>query len=208
MFEAQQCEEVTCATIDETRLKKPTLDVRPLPECTKAPDYVNPPMEWQKSQVADFSDIRLYIAQIRNEIIEGKRSRRVSNIKLPHASNKNGWIDTCINTAENASYIEPTLTTILELSQPTIEQVLEYLVEFLEDQRFIEPQLGRWLYALLAALELPLHPDVCSCLRSLARLCSNKRSQLDFSQANEALSLNLFICLVARYFRQLDLADQ
>lgn len=96
----------------------------------------------------------------------------------PYANDRNSWIDAC--TENKPSYIVPTLTVILELNQPTIEQVLEYLVEYLEeiDQRFIEPQLGRWLYALIAALELPLHPDVCSCLRSLARICSTKRSQL------------------------------
>lgn len=80
-------------------------------------------------------------------------------------------------------YIEPTLTVILSMNQPTIKQVIEYLVEFLEEQKSIELQLGRWLYALLAAVELPLNPEMCFCLRSLARTCSTMRSQLVSSYA-------------------------
>lgn len=53
-----------------------------LPECTKAPDNVNPTVEWQQSQVADFSKVRMYISQIRDEITEGKRPRGKSDIKL------------------------------------------------------------------------------------------------------------------------------
>lgn len=64
------------------------------------------------------------------------------------------------------------------MNQPTIEHVLEYLIEFSEEKKTIELPLGRWLYALLAALELPLNPDMCSCLRSLARICSVIRSKM------------------------------
>lgn len=89
---------------------------------------------------------------------------------------------TATNDKDNL-YIEPTLSVILSMNQPTITQVIEYLVEFLEDQKSIQLQLGRWLYALLAALELPLNPEMCFCLRSLARACSTMRSQLvSFSQ--------------------------
>lgn len=85
----------------------------------------------------------------------------------------------CTSTSESKNvYIEPTLTVILSMNQPKIEQVLEYLIEHIEAEKVIDVQLGRWLYALLTALELPLNPDMCSCLRSLARTCSTIRSQL------------------------------
>ncbi|OXU29831.1 hypothetical protein TSAR_000424 [Trichomalopsis sarcophagae] len=208
ILEARQCEDVVCAKIDEARLKKPTLNVKPLPECAKAPDYVSPTMEWQHCQLADFSHSRLYIAQIREEITNCNRKKKPMKDKLPDVNDQTRWIDMCTASDEKKTlYIEPTLTVILSMNQPTIEQVLEYLVEYLEEQISIQPPLGRWLYALLSALELPLNPDMCSCLRSLARTCSKMRSQLASSCANDAISLNLFICLVARYFRQLDLAD-
>jgi survival of motor neuron protein-interacting protein 1 len=93
--------------------------------------------------------------------------------------NYNNWINTCtVSNTDKSLYIEPTLTVVLSMNQPTIEQVLEYLIEFLDDQKCIQPDLGRWLYALLVALELPLNPDMCSNLRSLARTCSEMRSHL------------------------------
>ncbi|KAJ8667631.1 hypothetical protein QAD02_009294 [Eretmocerus hayati] len=206
IFEARQCEEVVFAKIDETRLRKPTLNVKPLPECKEAPECLRPTQEWQKCQIADFSNLRLYIAQLRSEITNRKCKRKLVHNKLPYANDHKSWLEICTGINES-SYMEPTLTVVLSMNQPTIEQVLEYLVDFLLEQESIQPALGRWLYALLSALELPLNPDVCSCLRSLARTSSTLRSQLDPSKVNEAASLNLFICIVARYFRQLDLAD-
>lgn len=61
-------------------------------------------------------------------------------------------------------------------------------------------------------LEKPLTPDVSSQLRDLALLCSRQRLVLaklgDQQQASSSLAaVNLFICLVARYFDQTDLVD-
>jgi len=207
ILEARQCDDVAYAKIDEAKLKKPTLNVKPLPECAQAPEYISPTQEWQLCQVADFSNIRLYIAQIRDEITKNIRKKEDFNKELPKKSDQKSWIDICTASDEKQSCVEPSLTVILSMNQPKIEYILEYLVEYLENQNSISLHLGRWLYALLAGLELPLKPYMCSCLRSLARICSKMRSQLDSSNANDAMSLNLFICLVARYFRQLDLAD-
>jgi hypothetical protein len=56
--------------------------------------------------------------------------------------------------------------------------VLEYHIDWLNTlDDFIDEQ-GKWLYALLVRLELPLTPDVCSLLRTLARTCAQKRDAL------------------------------
>lgn len=79
------------------------------------------------------------------------------------------WISFCLGSKEK---IQPTLNTLFCFNQPTVEQVLEYLVQFVETERKIEYKIGQWIYSLLAILEQPLQPDTCSCLRSLARACS------------------------------------
>lgn len=56
-------------------------------------------------------------------------------------------------------------------------------------------------------LEKPLKPEMCSLIRSLARLCATLRSRLPSAQDPLLAQLNLFICLVGRYFDQTDLAD-
>ena len=44
-----------------------------LPECEQAPEGFRPTAEWQKSQENAFSDLRLYISQIRDEITNERR---------------------------------------------------------------------------------------------------------------------------------------
>ncbi len=75
------------------------------------------------------------------------------------------------------------------------------------------PEQGPWLYALMCRLEKPLHPDVGSALRTLAIACSRGRDRIVREKKKEeedlkALNaLTLFICLVAKYFDQADMAD-
>lgn len=91
--------------------------------------------------------------------------------------------------------------------QHEVEQLIEYHVRWMEERGFTK-HFGCWMYALLVKLEKPLTPEMCSLLRNLARLCSKIRCDL-MSADNPLLpQLNLFICLVGRYFDQSDLADK
>ncbi|XP_067009427.1 gem-associated protein 2 isoform X2 [Anabrus simplex] len=91
---------------------------------------------------------------------------------------------------------------------PMIEQLLEYHVDWLKNRSELSLQQGRWLFALLACLELPLVPETCSVLRTLARKCACIRAAVEETADHPVVApLNLLICLVARYFRQMDLAD-
>lgn len=87
-----------------------------------------------------------------------------------------------------------------------VETLLEYNVQWLEEND-INQQRGQWLYALLAKLEKPLKPEMCSVIRTLARSCSSCRAKLAVAENPLLPQLNLFICLVGRYFDQTDLAD-
>lgn len=73
-----------------------------------------------------------------------------------------------------------------------VEKVLEYLVEHIEASDKIEYEMGRWIYALLVILEMPLTPDMCSCLRSLARTCSVMRAKSVIHGTEKAAPLFLF----------------
>lgn len=87
-----------------------------------------------------------------------------------------------------------------------MENLLEYHVQWLKTSTFTEHR-GRWLYALLAKLEKPLKPEMGSLIRNLARTCSTLRSKLASPDDPLLIQLNLFICVVGRYFDQTDLAD-
>ncbi|XP_063973315.1 gem-associated protein 2 isoform X2 [Diachasmimorpha longicaudata] len=206
VIEAQQCESVVVARIDEAKLKKPTVSVKTLGGCLEAPATLSPTYEWQKCQVDDFSEVRLSTSRIK-AVRENYRQHRKRTIKFPDVDDRNSWVNFCLGSSvEGSSPQLPTLDIIFCLSQLQVEQVLEYMIEEVESRGIVDPVLGQWIYGLLAVLELPLNPDVCSCLRTLARSCSIARANLP-EESEKVKSLNLFICLVARYFRQLDLAD-
>ncbi|XP_011684780.1 PREDICTED: gem-associated protein 2 [Wasmannia auropunctata] len=205
VIEARQCADVVVADLNPSCVKKPTKAyVETLAGCVQAPANLRPTQEWQQYQVADFSKLRLYVSRLKDEILIGKRKWRPPDIHLPDIDDQSAWIRFCLGGEEK---IEPTLNTLFSFSQASVEQVLEYLVQFVETERKIEYRIGQWIYTLLANLEQPLQPDTCSCLRSLARACSVIRADSREPDAQELGALNLFICLVARYFRQLDLAD-
>ncbi|KAG8039634.1 hypothetical protein G9C98_000363 [Cotesia typhae] len=224
VVEAQQCDDIVVANIDSKKLKSPDVPtetvksqliilkeinkwriLKKLTGCVEAPATLCPTLEWQNCQVANFSELRLHVAKLE---IEKKNSRDKNKSEvLPNKENQKGWIDFFLGSNDQEVHF-PTLDTIFCIKDhiQLVDQLLEYLVEEVESQG-LTTQLGRWIYALLSVVDLPLDPDVCSCLRKLARACSRARANLTCSNDAEVSTMNLFICLVARYFRQLDLAD-
>ncbi|XP_065451603.1 gem-associated protein 2 isoform X3 [Chrysemys picta bellii] len=101
----------------------------------------------------------------------------------------------------------PFLSIVSRMNQATVTSVLEYLINWFGEKEFT-PELGRWLYALLACLEKPLLPEAHSLIRQLARRCSEVRVLEENKNEEKVSALNLLICLVSRYFDQRDLADE
>ncbi|XP_038208045.1 gem-associated protein 2-like [Zerene cesonia] len=169
----------------------------------KAPDNLKPTIEWQNVQVADFSESRMYISRLLAKKTQWPKD--VTNISLDQNSSKE-WI-------ELFETREPTLSCILGLNHTILDNGLEILIESLNNVKpgdTIPYKTGQWIYAILACTRQPLLSDTVSILRNLARKCSEIRSRLNPEKDTSkeyATPLNVFICLVARYFRQYDLAD-
>ncbi|XP_075215148.1 gemin 2 [Lycorma delicatula] len=141
------------------------------------------------------------------DIIEGTEDTTLEMLKddVPEDLDGNSTTET-----KEDSYLEhkqPLLHLLSAMSQVTIIAVLDYHVEWIENKKTDFHHSGSWLYALLACLEIPLIPETCSSIRSLARLAAEHRMKLDSSDDELLSVLNLIICLVGRYFRQIDLAD-
>lgn len=107
----------------------------------------------------------------------------------------------------------PSVSLLVSLPIHVVESVLEFQVSWLKLVGW-RPDFGAWLFALLARIEKPLNPDLGSVLRDLALYCSHQRHRLagdtarDEKTEEQVAAFNLFICLVAKYFGQSDLADQ
>ncbi|XP_067470817.1 gem-associated protein 2 [Thunnus thynnus] len=222
-LEASLCPEVVVAQIDPKKLKKKQTVNASVAGCHAAPVGFSPSLSWQQQQVGHFSDVRQSIAKNRRH---WSSQNLDDNVLMPKLTDEEGWkrfclgekiylgTSSCHTDAEPEPALDyskvgfpPFLSIVSRLNQSTVLMVLDILISWFEEQDFV-PQLGRWLYALLACLEKPLLPEAHSSIRQLARRCAQLRSTLESQEDEKLPALNLIICLVARYFEQNDLADQ
>lgn len=151
-----------------------------------------PSEQWQKEKLKDFTSLRKFL--------EGKIEENPSSETIQDAL----WTDRIATEI-------PKFSTINSLSQGAKIRLLQIILEHLDgsdEGETIPYQTGIWVYGILATLGMPLCPHACHCLRELARKCSKIRSSLPINSSQEKYTnLNLFICIVAKYFKQLDLAD-
>ncbi|XP_074645173.1 gem-associated protein 2-like [Tubulanus polymorphus] len=219
LLEAQSIPGVVVARVDPASLKKPTITIPKVNDCPAPPQGFAPSLLWQHQQTADFSNIRQMIVHFK-----ATNKNVKPNKNLPHKENAEEWCRLCFgrlivkngtnlvnespqSSAQLADGTPPLMSIVAAMNQPTVLRVLEYHLKWLEATGFTEQQ-GRWFYALLASLEKPLIPEACSIIRSLARMCAHLRTALSGPEDPKLVHLNLLVCLVARYFDQMDLADK
>ncbi|XP_067389887.1 gem-associated protein 2 isoform X3 [Emydura macquarii macquarii] len=206
-IEAARCPDVVVAEIDPKKLrKKQTVNIS-LTGCHPAPEGYSPTLKWQQQQVSHFSAVRQSLNKHRNH---WKAQHLDSNVTMPKSEDEEGWKLFCLGKrvySEAAIEVSGNENLGIDYIKATVTSVLEYLINWFGGKEFT-PELGRWLYALLACLEKPLLPEAHSLIRQLARRCSEVRVLEENKNEERASALNLLICLVSRYFDQRDLADE
>nr|XP_012622516.1 gem-associated protein 2 isoform X3 [Microcebus murinus] len=185
-IEAAQCPDVVVAQIDPKKLKR--------------------------KQSVNISSVNKHRSHWKSQQLD-------SNVTMPKSEDEEGWKKFCLgerlcaegaigpatNESPGIDYVQigfpPLLSIVSRMNQATVTSVLEYLSNWFGERDFT-PELGRWLYALLACLEKPLLPEAHSLIRQLARRCSEVRLLVDSKDDERVPALNLLICLVSRYFDQ------
>ncbi|GLV44506.1 Gemin 2 [Carabus blaptoides fortunei] len=196
MYEARQCKEWVTASIDKGKLRqKQPLFIEEPTGFISAPSEMLPSLQWQQKTVSDFSAFRLHIQKL-----------KLDN-PIESAPAFNGESDQWLKKCSTA----PKLTDVLCLNQRNLCKILNFHLEWLENinnGETIAHEMGAWLYAILACLDTPLMPDTCANMREMARKCSQIRAALPtHATVTEYKPLNLFICIIARYFKNFDLVD-
>lgn len=166
--------------------------------CIPAPKDIRPSIEWQENQVANFESFRKYIETLRRIVPSDNKFQEYNgDMKL--------WRQKCFTE-------RPQLTDVVHLKQQAIRKILGLVVKWLTEiptGESVPHSLGVWMYAFLSCLETPLPPQICSTLREIARNYSQIRASLILPCDEEVYkSLNLIICIIARNFNNLDLADK
>lgn len=172
--------------------KNQTVHITEDTEVKKALDKFYPSRKWQDKAFKDFTELRNFIHN--NGPFDPKKELMITE-----------------NFLEIIEQSPPKFSDIKEYCQAAkikmLEEIISHLDEF-DDSKGLSHNLGAWIYAILALLVKPLSPSCCSTLRDLAKKCANIRAKFgDTIDKKIAVPLNLFICVIARYFNQLDLMD-
>ncbi|KAL7640840.1 UNVERIFIED_CONTAM: hypothetical protein RMT77_009115 [Armadillidium vulgare] len=217
MWEAKQCEEIVTVNLKQDQIRKHQPIVKK-PNKMSAPLEFVPPREVQKEFLAQFS-------LLRDKIESCRTTGNIPSppVRLPREREQEKWCNLCFGSSFQRSILlkqgkteselpplvegtQPLLSILLNISSITLENIIEWHSNWLEVVGFSELQ-GRWLFSLLACLEKPLTPEMCSLLRGVLKNCALIRASLESVDHPHLIHLNMLITIISRYFGQDDLAD-
>lgn len=95
----------------------------------------------------------------------------------------------------------PTLSTIRKMDSVARVSMLRKRISSVENMSSLSRSNCVWLFALCAAIDMPLDADTCASLRSLLRKCANLRAgkcEVD----DEVIMLNILATISGRFFGQ------
>ncbi|KAK9500513.1 hypothetical protein O3M35_001763 [Rhynocoris fuscipes] len=203
--EARSYPDVVAVPINRSKFKKQTVyvaeDVKP-----EISNSFLPSEEWQLWQCEQLDKVRADIATKRDSMntqIIGSRKDKVPT----EDAQESVWFNYCFDDNHHEEKY-PFLFEVLQLSQTSLNNLLAYFCNWLQEGKIsFTHSTCQWLYAFFCCLEIPLLPDTCCSLRRIAQEAVNVRSKLQEFNEENLIRLNLIICIVGKYFRQIDLAD-
>jgi len=193
MYEAKRCPRTVVAEIDRSLLvQKPIQWLEDNKKMEERKEFL-PSEDWQTMQVSNFSSLRLRMERRKNlkdeEILEcpPRESGKAIEVMLSE---------------------EPLVSTLAGYSQASVALLLTSIMEHLaENDNDFPESIAKWTYSLLSVLEEPVEPGVFHIIRELVRIFSRMRSRLQVPDDPMVIRLNLLICIITRYFNQVDLLN-
>eukprot|EP00268_Persea_americana_P049245 TRINITY_DN5265_c0_g1_i1.p1 TRINITY_DN5265_c0_g1~~TRINITY_DN5265_c0_g1_i1.p1 ORF type:complete len:441 (-),score=100.77 TRINITY_DN5265_c0_g1_i1:178-1500(-) len=196
-WEAAQCPKVKVVKLDRNKLKSEQTPYMPnIPEIAKCPVHLLPSKHWQEVFLADFSDLRQVLAQLENSSDEYLR-------KLPPISS-----DGSSKTRGNQEVLKniPTVSAILGMDAVSRASMLRARIDSLETADTVSRVDCLWLFALCAAVDIPLNAEMGASLRCLLRKCASLRAQKSDTD-DEVVMLNVLVTIAGSYFGQSDVCS-
>ncbi|KAF5280990.1 hypothetical protein FQA39_LY05195 [Lamprigera yunnana] len=195
MYEYKQCKKVVSAERNFPKFKKTVVPFESFMKDNNfiaAPKTLTPSAEWQEKMIKEFTEYKEYVLT-----------------KLSATPNQQNHDYSIYSEIMNTEY--PEFNVICDFDcrdQSLIMETINSKLENIGPGLSVDKLLGCWIYNILATIQKPLNPDLCVLLRQLSRVCSKIRSKLPpDALTNLYVPLNLFICIIGKYFGQLDLTD-
>ncbi|KAH8021502.1 hypothetical protein HPB51_015898 [Rhipicephalus microplus] len=126
-IEASNCPNVVVAKLDTSKfLVKQTVPFINSNDCPPPPEGFAPSRGWQRKQVYNF--------HLAREATLLKRNKEKSPVKLPRISEKDRWKDVLCGSASPS--VHPLVSVVTTIPQQTIEAVISYSAEWIEEEGF------------------------------------------------------------------------
>lgn len=157
-----------------------------------------PNSAWVDRAIAEFSSLRLKIEQIRkkNESLFESKYSGYDKLELV-------WWKAIFENSDQ----QPLVSTVLGYPQEHVKNGIKFITRYLKESKKFGRTLGKWIFTLLACLQMPLQAEFYYNLRNLACVCSYIRQKYPAECQEQIASLNLIIYLIGKYFDQYDLVD-
>ncbi|XP_047026200.1 gem-associated protein 2-like isoform X2 [Helicoverpa zea] len=204
--ERAKCATITKCNLDASQTRKKLCNTVKEHKVPEKPEKLKPTIEWQNIQIADFSDLHMYVVRM--------AARKKAELPTIFQDTYRDFMqDGEIQWMQVFESTEPTLSHVVGLSHGVVETGLDTILSILQRIKpgeSIDRRTGLWLHALLTVARHPPQSDDSFLLRNLCRRCAEIRAGLNLDDENArelATPLNIFICIIAKYFGQHDLGD-
>lgn len=127
---------------------------------------------------------------------------RVSSLVIPKFGDEDGWRRLiCDDNTESTSLHSITLI-LFHLDVKTTTRVTNYLLQWIVEDSMTDRARLMWLFALLAALDRPTHPDTDANLRAALRVFCKIRANLVSVDDPPAPDVGVLIAVISGAFGQ------
>lgn len=148
--------------------------------------------EWQRDALCNFALLRTRVAAH----LDVEQSPNVLP-PLPSANDAQMWRRWIVEQRQ-----QPSLRIVAALGDVRVRGAIEHAAEwFAAPDAVLGAKQGRWLFALLAAVDLPLDADTAAALMSLYRSCKRLRAR---TTAAEHAHFDLLLTVIGYGFMQRD----
>ncbi|XP_044271635.1 gem-associated protein 2 [Tribolium madens] len=193
IYERRQCKTWLTADIDRSKfLNQQTLKLEVGNRINKGSPLLLPSKKWQTQKIDEFTSFQKFICF------------KIDKESTVSSFNEETFLNKVL--LQDPQFSE--LAAYTQAAKIRMFQIISKHVNSIPKGESLGKKMGAWIYAILTLLEKPLSPDSCYTLREFAKRCLDLRSNLDEHASEELyMPLNLFICIIARFYNQLDLAD-
>ncbi|KAL9265465.1 hypothetical protein AKJ16_DCAP18237 [Drosera capensis] len=196
VWEASHIPNVKVAKLENKPKKEQTIYMPQIPDIEKCPEHLAPSKQWEDEFLADFSNLRLGLSQLKTPC-----NAETSELCLVLKPEKVPSVKAVFREVDVGHNEEPILSKVLGMDLATRVKMLTRRIALIEEATSLSRNDCLWLFALCATVDIPLDADTAAALRCLLRKCAKLLASKS-EQDDEAVMLNILATITGKFFGQ------